>query len=385
MTHKMILNETSYFGPACRQQLAPEAHRRGFTKAFFITDPDLVKFGVAARVEDVLREGKLSYELYTGVRPNPVIADVTAGVEAYKASGADFIVVLGGGSAIDTAKAIGIVVANPDFADVRSLEGMAATRHRAVPTFALPTTAGTAAEVTINYVIIDEAARKKMVCVDAFSIPTAAFVDPELMSSMPRGLTASTGMDALTHAIESYITPGAWEMSDMFELKAITLIAAHLKQAVDNGSDMAAREAMACAQYYAGMGFSNVGLGVVHSMAHPLSARYNVPHGVACALLLPYGMAFNADSPAAPKYAAIAQAIGVDVSGLDEAAAARAAVDAVRRLSVSVGIPQHLHELGVPEEDLPVLAVDALNDVCTGGNPRPVTVEQIEALYREAY
>lgn len=385
MTHKMILNETSYFGPGCRKEIIAEARRRGFRKAFFITDPDLVKFGVAQQVEGVMLADQLPYERYTGVRPNPVIADVTAGVAAYKASGADFIVVLGGGSAIDTAKAIGIVVANPEFADVRSLEGMAQTRHRAVPTFALPTTAGTAAEVTINYVIIDEEAKKKMVCVDAFSIPTAAFVDPELMSSMPRGLTASTGMDALTHAIESYITPGAWELSDLFELKAITLIAAHLKEAVDNGHDMAAREAMACAQYYAGMGFSNVGLGVVHSMAHPLSARYNVPHGVACALLLPIGMEYNAQSPAAPKYADIARAMGRDVSGLSEAEAAQAAVEAVKELSHSVGIPQHLSELGVPEADLPTLALDALHDVCTGGNPRPVTADDILALYRQAY
>lgn len=385
MTHKMILNETSYFGVGCRAQLVAEASRRGFKKAFFITDPDLVKFHVADKVSEVLEKGGIPYELYTGVRPNPVIADVHAGVQAYKDSGADFIVVLGGGSAIDTAKAIGIVVSNPEFADVRSLEGMAATRHRAVPTFALPTTAGTAAEVTINYVIIDEEARKKMVCVDAFSIPTAAFVDAELMSSMPKGLTASTGMDALTHAIESYITPGAWELSDLFELKAIGLIAAHLKQAVDNGHDMEAREAMARAQYFAGMGFSNVGLGIVHSMAHPLSARYNVPHGVACALLLPFGMEFNATSASAPKYADIAAAMGTDVSGMGVPEAAQAAIDAVKRLSLSVGIPQRLHELPVKEEEIPQLAVDAFNDVCTGGNPRPITVEQIEELYRRAF
>ena len=307
------------------------------------------------------------------------------GVAAFKASGADFIVALGGGSSIDTAKGIGIVVNNPDFADVKSLEGVAATRYKAVPTFALPTTAGTAAEVTINYVIIDEEAKKKMVCVDPNDIPAVAIVDPELMYSMPKGLTAATGMDALTHAIESYITPGAWAMSDMFELKAIEMIAANLKAAVDNGNDVTAREAMSQAQYIAGMGFSNVGLGIVHSMAHPLGAHYDTPHGVANALLLPYVMEYNAESPAAPKYIHIAKAMGVDTDGMTQAEGIRAAVDAVRNLSLSIGIPQKLHEIGVREDDLHRLAVDAFNDVCTGGNPRPTSVEDIEALYRKAF
>ena len=288
--NRIILNETSYFGAGCRSVIAVEAARRGFKKAFFVTDKDLVKFGVAAEIIKVFDDNKIPYELYSDVKANPTIANVQNGVAAYKASGADFIVALGGGSSIDTAKGIGIVVNNPDFADVKSLEGVADTKHKAVPTFALPTTAGTAAEVTINYVIIDEDARKKMVCVDPNDIPAVAIVDPELMYSMPKGLTAATGMDALTHAIESYITPGAWAMSDMFELKAIEMIAQNLKAAVDNGKDVVAREAMSQAQYIAGMGFSNVGLGIVHSMAHPLGAFYDTPHGVANALLLPYVM-----------------------------------------------------------------------------------------------
>ena len=302
-----------------------------------------------------------------------------------RASGADFIVALGGGSSIDTAKGIGIVVNNPDFADVKSLEGVADTKHKAVPTFALPTTAGTAAEVTINYVIIDEDARKKMVCVDPNDIPAVAIVDPELMYSMPKGLTAATGMDALTHAIESYITPGAWAMSDMFELKAIEMIAQNLKAAVDNGKDVVAREAMSQAQYIAGMGFSNVGLGIVHSMAHPLGAFYDTPHGVANALLLPYVMEYNAESPAAPKYINIAKAMGVETAGMSEAEGVKAAIEAVKSLSLSIGIPQKLHEINVKEEDIPALAVAAFNDVCTGGNPRPTSVEDIEVLYRKAF
>ena len=273
----------------------------------------------------------------------------------------------------------------PDFADVKSLEGVADTKHKAVPTFALPTTAGTAAEVTINYVIIDEDARKKMVCVDPNDIPAVAIVDPELMYSMPKGLTAATGMDALTHAIESYITPGAWAMSDMFELKAIEMIAQNLKAAVDNGKDVVAREAMSQAQYIAGMGFSNVGLGIVHSMAHPLGAFYDTPHGVANALLLPYVMEYNAESPAAPKYINIAKAMGVETAGMSEAEGVKAAIEAVKSLSLSIGIPQKLHEINVKEEDIPALAVAAFNDVCTGGNPRPTSVEDIEVLYRKAF
>lgn len=381
----MILNETSYFGAGCRETIAVEAIRRGFKKAFFVTDKDLIRFKVADKIIEVFEKNHIPYELFSDVKANPTIANVQHGVAAFKESGADFIVALGGGSSIDTAKGIGIVVNNPDFADVKSLEGVAATRYKAVPTFALPTTAGTAAEVTINYVIIDEDAKKKMVCVDPNDIPAVAIVDPELMYSMPKGLTAATGMDALTHAIESYITPGAWAMSDMFELKAIEMIAANLKAAVDNGNDVAAREAMSQAQYIAGMGFSNVGLGIVHSMAHPLGAHYDTPHGVANALLLPYVMEYNAESPAAPKYIHIAKAMGVNTDGMTESEGIRAAVEAVRKLSLSIGIPQKLHEINVKEEDLHQLAVDAFNDVCTGGNPRPTSVADIEALYHKAF
>ncbi|HBO05311.1 MULTISPECIES: lactaldehyde reductase [Bacteroides] len=383
--YRMILNETSYFGAGSRETIAVEAMRRGFKKAFFVTDKDLIRFKVADKVIEVFEKNHIPYELFSDVKANPTIANVQNGVAAFKASGADFIVALGGGSSIDTAKGIGIVVNNPDFADVKSLEGVAATRYKAVPTFALPTTAGTAAEVTINYVIIDEDAKKKMVCVDPNDIPAVAIVDSELMYSMPKGLTAATGMDALTHAIESYITPGAWAMSDMFELKAIEMIAANLKAAVDNGNDAMAREAMSQAQYIAGMGFSNVGLGIVHSMAHPLGAHYDTPHGVANALLLPYVMEYNAASPASPKYIHIAKAMGVNTVGMTESEGIRAAVDAVRNLSLSIGIPQKLHEINVREEDLHQLAIDAFNDVCTGGNPRATSVEDIEALYRKAF
>lgn len=383
--YRMILNETSYFGAGCRETIAVEVARRGFKKAFFVTDKDLIRFKVADKVIEVFEKNQIPYELFSDVKANPTIANVQNGVKAFTASGADFIVALGGGSAIDTAKGIGIVFNNPDFADVKSLEGVADTRHKAVPTFALPTTAGTAAEVTINYVIIDEDAKKKMVCVDPNDIPAVAIVDPELMYSMPKGLTAATGMDALTHAIESFITPGAWAMSDMFELKAIEMIAASLKAAVDNGNDAAARDAMSQAQYIAGMGFSNVGLGIVHSMAHPLGAHYDTPHGVANALLLPYIMEYNAESPAAPKYIQIAKAMGVNTDGMSLEEGVRAAIDAVKNLSLSIGIPQKLHEINVREEDLHQLAIDAFNDVCTGGNPRPTSVEDIEALYHKAF
>ena len=383
--YRMILNETSYFGAGCRESIAIEAARRGFKKAFFVTDKDLIRFKVADKVIEVFEKNNIPYEIYSDVKANPTIANVQNGVAAFTASGADFIVALGGGSAIDTAKGIGIVFNNPEFADVKSLEGVADTKKKAVPTFALPTTAGTAAEVTINYVIIDEDAKKKMVCVDPNDIPAVAIVDPELMYSMPKGLTAATGMDALTHAIESYITPGAWVMSDMLELKAIEMIAANLKAAVDNGSDPVAREAMSQAHYIAGMGFSNVGLGIVHSMAHPLGAHYDTPHGVANALLLPYVMEYNAESPAAPKYIHIAKAMGVNTDGMTEAEGVKAAVEAVKQLSLSIGIPQKLNEIGVRKEDLHTLAVDAFNDVCTGGNPRPTSIEDIEALYNKAY
>ncbi len=383
--NRMILNETSYFGAGSRESIAIEAKRRGYKKAFFVTDKDLIRFKVADKIIEVFDKNNIPYEIYSDLKANPTIKNVQNGVSAFKASGADFIVALGGGSSIDTAKGIGIVVNNPEFSDVCSLEGVAGTRNKAVPTFALPTTAGTAAEVTINYVIIDENAKKKMVCVDPNDIPSVAIVDPELMYSMPKGLTAATGMDALTHAIESYITPGAWVMSDMFELKAIEMIAANLKNAVDDGSDVVAREAMSQAQYIAGMGFSNVGLGIVHSMAHPLGAHYDTPHGVANALLLPYVMEYNADSPAAPKYINIAKAMGVNTEGMSVEDGVNAAIEAVRKLSVSIDIPQKLCEIGVREEDLHMLAIDAFNDVCTGGNPRPTSVEDIEVLYHKAY
>ncbi len=385
MANRIILNETSYHGAGSRSEIATEVKRRGFHKAFLVTDGDLVRFGVAARVEEVLNGAGVPYEIYSNVKANPTIANVQAGVDAFKKSGADFILALGGGSPIDTAKAIGIVVANPEFYDVRSLEGVADTKHRSVPVIALPTTAGTAAEVTINYVITDEEARKKMVCVDPNDIPVVAIVDPELMYSMPKGLTAATGMDALTHAIEAYITPGAWEMSDMFEYKAIELIHKHLKNAVDNPSDSAAREGMALAQYVAGMGFSNVGLGIVHSMAHPLGAFYDTPHGIANAVLLPYVMEYNASSPAAAKYRDIARAMGV--KGTEEMSAEEgvaAAVAAVKELSASIGIPVHLSDIGVAEKDIEVLSVAAFGDVCTGGNPRATSAADIAGIYRKA-
>ena len=383
--YRIVLNETSYYGAGCRSVIADEVRKRGFSKALLVTDKDLIRFGVAEKIEEVLRNAGIPYEIFSDLKANPTITNVKDGVAAFKAAGADFIIAIGGGSSIDTAKAVGIVVNNPEFADVRSLEGTAETKHRAVPTFAIPTTAGTAAEVTINYVITDEEARKKMVCVDPNDIPMCAIIDCELMYSMPKGLTAATGMDALTHAIESYITPGAWTMSDMFEMKAIELIARHLKNAVDNGTDTAAREGMAEAQYIAGMGFSNVGLGIVHSMAHPLGAFYDTPHGVANALLLPYVMEYNAGSLARPKYLDIARAMGVDTTGMSVDEGVAAAIGAVRALSLSIGIPQRLHEIGVKREDIPALAVAAFNDVCTGGNPRPTSVEDIAALYETAY
>ena len=374
-----------YGGENAMDNITAIIKARGAKKVAMFTDKGIEGAGLFALPEEAVKASGAEYYVLDELPPEPSYMAVQKLVDEFKASGADFIVALGGGSSIDTAKGIGIVVNNPEFADVRSLEGVADTHHKAVPTFALPTTAGTAAEVTINYVIIDEAATKKMVCVDPNDIPSVAIVDPELMYSMPKGLTAATGMDALTHAIESYITPGAWVMSDMFELKAIEMIAKNLKAAVDNGSDPVAREAMSQAQYIAGMGFSNVGLGIVHSMAHPLGAHYDTPHGVANALLLPYVMEYNAESPAAPKYLDIAKAMGVDTTGMSEAEGVKAAVEAVRQLSLSIGIPQKLHEIGVKEEDLHQLAIDAFNDVCTEGNPRPTSVEDIEALYHKAF
>ena len=382
MANRFILNETSYFGAGARKELGGEIRRRGFKKAFVVVDKDLVKFGVADMVTAELKG--VSYETFTDFKANPTVKNVKAGVEAFNLSGADFIIAIGGGSSIDTAKGIAIVANNPEFADVVSLEGTAATASKCVPIIALPTTAGTAAEVTINYVIIDEETGRKMVCVDPNDIPALAIIDAELMATMPKGLTAATGMDALTHAIEGYITKGAWELSDMFELKAIKLIAKHLPAATANGKDMTAREGMALAQYVAGMAFSNVGLGCVHSMAHPLGARFDIAHGVANALLLPVVMEFNL--PAAKgKYAEIAKAMGVDVSAMDADEAAAAAVKAVKGLSVSLGIPQTLREIGIPEAALPQLAKDAFADVCTGGNPREITEADILELYKIAY
>ena len=385
MADRIVLNTISYHGHGAIENIVPELTARGYKKAFVCSDPDLIKFGVTKKVTDLLDAANFAYAVYSEIKPNPTIANVQDGVAAFKAAEADCIVTIGGGSSMDTAKAIGIIINNPEFADVRSLEGVAPTKKHAVFTIAVPTTAGTAAEVTINYVITDEEAKRKMVCVDPNDIPMCAVIDCELMYSMPKGLTAATGMDALTHAVEGYLTPGAWTMSDMFELKAIELIARHLKNAVDDGSDETARAGMAEAQYIAGMGFSNVGLGIVHSMAHPLGAFYDTPHGVANATLLPYVMEYNAESPSRAKYLDIARAMGVKTDGMSVDEGVRAAIDAVKALSLSIRIPQRLHELGVREEDIPALAVAAFNDVCTGGNPRPTSVEEIERLYHIAY
>lgn len=384
MVNRFVLNEVSYFGPGAREVLPKEIARLGLHKAFVATDKDLIKFGVADKVLDVLRRADIPYEVFSEIKPNPTVSNVKAGVKAFADSGADFILAIGGGSSMDTAKAIGIITNNPEFADVVSLEGVADTHHKSVPVIALPTTAGTAAEVTINYVITDEKNEKKMVCVDPNDIPAIAIVDAELMYTLPRGLTAATGMDALTHAIEGLITKGAWEMSDMFEIKAIDMINRYLPTAVNEPSNAEARNGMAVAQYVAGMAFSNVGLGAVHGMAHPLGAIFDIPHGVANALLLPIVMEFN--MPAAiEKYGEIAKAMGVYKQGMTPEEAAQAAVDAVRELAVRVGIPQHLAELGIKEEDLPRLAEAAMADVCTPGNPRDVTYDDILALYKKAY
>lgn len=384
MVNRFVLNEVSYFGPGAREVLPKEIARLGLHKAFVATDKDLIKFGVADKVLDVLRRADIPYEVFSEIKPNPTVSNVKAGVKAFADSGADFILAIGGGSSMDTAKAIGIITNNPEFADVVSLEGVADTHHKSVPVIALPTTAGTAAEVTINYVITDEKNEKKMVCVDPNDIPAIAIVDAELMYTLPRGLTAATGMDALTHAIEGLITKGAWEMSDMFEIKAIDMINRYLPTAVNEPSNAEARNGMAVAQYIAGMAFSNVGLGAVHGMAHPLGAIFDIPHGVANALLLPIVMEFN--MPAAiEKYGEIAKAMGVYKQGMTPDEAAQAAVDAVRELAVRVGIPQHLAELGIKEEDLPRLAEAAMAYVCTPGNPRDVTYDDILALYKKAY
>ncbi|MDE6416456.1 MAG: lactaldehyde reductase [Duncaniella sp.] len=382
MIHRFILNEVSYFGPGSRKELPEVIGRLGKSKAFIVTDKDLVRFGVAAKVTEVLDNAGFPYEVFSDVKPNPTVTNVLDGIEAFKKAAADVIIAIGGGSSMDTAKAIGIVIANPEFADIVSLEGCAPTRNKSVPVIALPTTAGTAAETTINYVIIDEEKKKKMVCVDPNDIPAVAIIDAELMYTLPRSLTAATGMDALTHAIEGYITRGAWAMSDMMEIEAIRMIARHLPTAVEQPDNVEAREGMALAQYIAGMAFSNVGLGLVHGMAHPMGSLFDVPHGVANALLLPTIMEFNRES-SLDKYRSIAQAMGVDTSRMSREEAAMAAVKAVRDLAIKVGIPQHLTELGISASDIPALAAQAIEDVCTPGNPRDVTLEEIVELYNK--
>lgn len=385
MINRIVLNETSYFGPGAISVISDEFLGRGFKKALVVTDKDLIKFNVAQKVTNILDKAGIAYEIYDNVKPNPSIENVQIGVEKFKAVKADAIIAIGGGSSIDTAKGIGIIANNPEFADVKSLEGVAATKNRSVPIIAVPTTAGTAAEVTINYVITDESATKKMVCVDPKDIPIMAVVDPEMMSSMPGKLTAATGMDALTHAIEGYITKGAWVLTDMFELKAIELIAKHLQGAVTKPSDLEARNGMGVAQYIAGMGFSNVGLGIVHSMAHSLGAVYDTPHGIANALLLPYVMEYNA-SATGEKYREIARNLGVEnVDTMTADEYRKAAVEAVVTLSKFIGIPQKLAEIGAKEEDLPKLAKLAFSDVCTPGNPRDTSEAEILEIYKKAF
>ena len=382
MIHRFILNEVSYFGPGARKELPEVVGRLGKKKALVVTDKGLIQFGVAKKVTDVLDEAGIPYEIFSEVKPNPTVTNVKDGLKAFEKSGADLLIAIGGGSAMDTAKGIGIVANNPEFSDIVSLEGCAPTKNKSVPIVALPTTAGTAAETTINYVIIDEEKKKKMVCVDPNDIPAVAIIDAELMYSLPKNLTAATGMDALTHAIEGYITKGAWEMSDMFEIEAIRMIHRNLEKAVFEPSNPEGRNGMAVAQYIAGMAFSNVGLGLVHGMAHPMGSLFDIPHGVANALLLPTVMEFNMEA-CKDKYPRIAEAMGVDISGMTVDEASQAAVDAVRRLAVTVGIPQHLTELGITEADIPALADQALADVCTPGNPRDVTLADIIALYRK--
>ena len=378
MANRFVLNETSYHGKGAIKEIATEVKGRGFKKAFVCSDPDLIKFGVTKKVTDILDEAAIAYEIYSEIKPNPTIQNVQTGVAAFKASGADCIIAIGGGSSMDTAKAIGIIITNPDFADVKSLEGVAPTTNKCVPIIAVPTTAGTAAEVTINYVITDVENNRKMVCVDPKDIPVVAIVDPDMMASMPKGLTAATGMDALTHAIEGYITAGAWELSDMFHIKAIEIIARSLRGAVENTDE--GREGMALGQYVAGMGFSNVGLGIVHSMAHPLGAVYDTPHGVANAIILPTVMEYNAPATG-EKYRDIAKAMGVEgVDAMTLEDARKAAVDAVKQLSKDVGIPADLKDIVKPE-DVDFLAQSAYDDACRPGNPRETSVEEIRELY----
>lgn len=382
MSQRFILNEVSYFGAGCRKELADVLKRMNMNKALVVTDKGLIKVGTVKLVTDIMDEAGFPYEIFSEVKPNPTVTNVKQGIEAFKASGADCLVAIGGGSAMDTAKGIGIVINNPEFSDIVSLEGVAPTKHKSVPIVALPTTAGTGAEVTINYVIIDEERQAKMVCVDPNDIPAVAIADPELTYSLPKGLTAATGMDALTHAIEGYITKGAWVMSDMYELQAIKMIAEYLPTAVDEPTNPVGRENMALAQYIAAQAFSNVGLGLVHGMAHPMGSLHDIPHGVANALLLPTIMEFNMPE-CIEKFGVIARTMGVDTTGMTAEEAAQAACDAVKNLAIRVGIPQHLTELGIKEEHIPALAAQAITDVCTPGNPRDVTEEQIVELYKK--
>lgn len=382
MVNRFILNELSYFGAGARHELPSVVERLGFKKALVVTDKGLVKFGVCKMVTDVMDAAGIPYEIYDEVVPNPTVTNVKNGVAAFAKAGADFLVAVGGGSSMDTAKGIGIVTNNPEFSDVVSLEGVAPTKKKTVPIIAFPTTAGTAAETTINYVIIDEENHKKMVCVDPNDIPCCSIVDAELMYSLPKGTTAATGLDALTHAIEGYITKAAWELSDMFEIEAIRLINKYLRLAVFDPENPKGREGMALAQYVAGMAFSNVGLGVVHGMAHPMGSLHNIPHGVANALLLPTIMEFNAPV-CREKYVEIAKAMGVYRHGMTLTQASQAACDAVRELAIEVGIPQHLSEIGIYEKDIDALADQAIADVCTPGNPRKVTRDDIVALYKK--
>ena len=376
--NRFVLNGVSYHGHGAINEIPGIIAAKGFKKAFVASDPDLVKFGVTAKVTDLLAENGIEFELYTDIKPNPTIENVQHGVDAYTASGADFMITIGGGSSMDTGKGIGIIVNNPDFYDVRSLEGLSPTKNRTVFTIAVPTTGGTGAESTINYVITDVEKKRKFVCVDPNDIPDIAVVDPDMMASMPKGLTASTGMDALTHAIEGYTTAGAWELADCLNLESIQLIAKNLRAAVENDPD--GREGMALAQYVTAMAYSNVGLGIAHSMAHTLGAVYDTPHGVACAMMLPIVMEFNQEYTG-EKFKAIAEAFGVDTTDMSQEEYRKAAIDAVQQLSVDVGIPTKLEKL--KEEDLPFLCESAAADACAPGNPRPATLEEFEAMFRK--
>lgn len=376
--NRFVLNGISYHGHGAIQEIPGLIKARGYHKAFVASDPDLVKFGVTAKVTDLLKENGIDFFLYDDIKPNPTIENIQHGVEAYKSCGADCMITIGGGSSMDTGKGIGIVINNPEFADIRSLEGVAPTKHRTVFTIAVPTTGGTGAESTINYVVTDVEKKRKFVCVDANDIPDIAVVDPDMMSSMPKGLTASTGMDALTHAIEGYTTKGAWELADVLDLEAIKLIAKNLRKAVQNDPD--GREGMALAQYVTAMAYSNVGLGIAHSMAHTLGAVYDTPHGVACAMMLPIVMEFNQEYTG-EKFKAIAEAFGIDTTGMDAATYRKAAIDAVKQLSVDVGIPTKL--VALKEEDLPFLCESAAADACAPGNPREASIADFEAMFRK--